>query len=103
LKRSDRDKFRSLAERLQIPFLILDFPADEATCRERIRLRSRDRSDASEATEAVLDHQLGMQEPLDAGERALAVSFPSDRHEEIEDAVAAIKARRAQFSSEAAE
>jgi uncharacterized protein len=103
LKRSDRDEFRDLAERFHVPFLILDFPADEATCRERIRLRSRSRSDASEATEAVLDHQLGMQEALDEGERALVISFPSDRYEEIEDAVAAIKARRAQFSSEAAD
>jgi aminoglycoside phosphotransferase family enzyme/predicted kinase len=103
LKRSDRDEFRALAERLRVPFLILDFPAEEATCRERIRLRSRTRSDASEATEAVLDHQLGMQEPLAEEERALAVSFPSDRYEAIEEAVAAIKARREQFSSEKAD
>jgi aminoglycoside phosphotransferase family enzyme/predicted kinase len=103
LKRSDRDEFRGLAERFQVPFLILDFPAEAATCRERIRLRSRSRSDASEATEAVLDHQLGMRVPLDEGERAHVISFPSDRYEEIEESVAAIKARRAQFSSEAAE
>ena len=68
-----------------------------------IRHRTRNRSDASEATEAVLDHQLGMQEPLDAGERTLAVAFPSERYEEIEEAVAAIKTRREQFSSETAD
>lgn len=102
LKRSDRDEFRTLAERFDVPFVILDFPADEATCRERIRLRSRNRSDASEATEAVLDHQLGMQEPLDEGERTLVVSFPSDRDEEIEKTLAAIKSRREQFSPETA-
>jgi predicted kinase len=68
-----------------------------------IRLRSRSGSDASEATEAVLDHQLGMQEPLDESERSLTVSFSSDRYEEIEEAVAAIKARRELFSTKKAD
>ncbi len=58
LRRSEREEFRALSASLGVPFVILDFPADEATCRERIRQRSRERSDASEATEPVLDRQL---------------------------------------------
>ena len=40
LKRADRNQFRALAANLKMPFLILDFPAAETTCRERIRRRS---------------------------------------------------------------
>jgi len=75
LKRAERDQFRELAERLKVPFVILDFPADEATCRERIRLRAQERSDASEATAAVLEHQLRIREPLDDVEREFVASF----------------------------
>jgi aminoglycoside phosphotransferase family enzyme/predicted kinase len=90
LKRSDRDEFRSLAERSAVPFLILDFPADEAKCRERIQQRTSEWTDASEATEVVLDHQLGIREPLDDGERSLAVSMPD---QVIDAAIAEIKSR----------
>ena len=75
LKRADRNQFRAVAAKLKVPFLILDFPADESACRERIRRRSAARADASEATEAVLDHQLRTSEPLDDDERPLVISF----------------------------
>ncbi len=79
LRRSEREQFRTLAETLGVPFVILDFPTDEATCRERIRQRAQERCDASEATEAVLDRQLRLHEALSDAEQEFAVRFDEDR------------------------
>jgi aminoglycoside phosphotransferase family enzyme/predicted kinase len=97
LRRAEREQFHELADRLRVPFLILDFPTDEATCHQRIDLRAKEGADASEATETVLDHQLQIHEALDDGERALAVSFDGTQPQAIEAAVAQIEARRGQF------
>jgi len=94
LKRSDRERFQRLAETLEVPFVILDFPTDEAVCRERIRLRRHERSDASEASEAVLDRQLQLHEPLSDGERAFAVVFDSEHPETIDRSLAEITGRK---------
>jgi predicted kinase len=94
LKRSDRERFQRLAETLQVPFVILDFPTDEAACRESIRLRRHERSDASEASEAVLDRQLQLQEPLSDGERAVAVVFDSEHPETIDRSLTEITSGR---------
>jgi len=101
LKRSERDPFRRLAETFHVPFLILDFAADEATCRERIRRRTQERADASEATQAVLDHQLRSREPLADEERALAVSLDTQQPEAFERAFAEIQRRLGRFSKAA--
>jgi uncharacterized protein len=79
LRRSEREQFRALAESLGVSFVICDFPADEATCRQRIRRRMQEKADASEATEAVLDRQLRMREPLSDQERNLALRFEPER------------------------
>lgn len=67
LKRAEREAFRTLAARLQVPFAILAPPAtpDEMACRLATR-----RGDASEATVAVLEQQLRWMEPLGADEPA---------------------------------
>jgi uncharacterized protein len=83
LKRADRDQFRRLADSLGVAFVILDFPAGEAVCRERIRKRMRDKNDASEATEQVLDRQLRLREPLSDEEKRLAVTFDAVRPQAI--------------------
>jgi hypothetical protein len=88
LRRAEREQFRALAESLGIPFVILDFPADEATCRERIRQRMREKADASEATEQVLDRQLRLREPLTEREQRLAVRFDPERPQTIEALIA---------------
>jgi aminoglycoside phosphotransferase family enzyme/predicted kinase len=84
LRRAEREQFRELAESLGVPFVILDFPIEEATCRERIRLRAQQQADASEATEAVLDRQLRLQEPLSEEEQRLAVRFDAARPQAFE-------------------
>jgi len=73
LKRSQRERFRSLALRLGAPFLLVDFRAPAHVLRQRISQRQEVGTDASEATTAVLEHQLRSAEPL--------------QHDELEDVV----------------
>ena len=70
LRRTTREEFRQLAKGLDVPFGIVDCDAPVDVLRERIEGR---RGDASEATPAVLDWQLNMQEPLTAAERQLVI------------------------------
>jgi aminoglycoside phosphotransferase family enzyme/predicted kinase len=71
LRRRERDAFRALAAARTLPFAILFCDAPAAELRQRVAAR---RGDASEATVAVLERQLGWLEPLDAAEQALAIS-----------------------------
>ena len=70
---AQREEFRQAAIRQDIPFLILSCHASAATLQARLDNRSRTRLDPSEATRAVLDHQLAIQEPLTAQEEAHAL------------------------------
>jgi aminoglycoside phosphotransferase family enzyme/predicted kinase len=76
LKRVERDAFRAIAERLEAPFMILEFRAPLEVLRERITHRLARADDASEADLAVLEHQLAAREPLTPAE--MAVSFAVD-------------------------
>ncbi|MGH8585018.1 MAG: AAA family ATPase [Gammaproteobacteria bacterium] len=71
LARARREEFATLARSLGAPLRILDFRAGEATLRARIRQRGAAGHDASEASLAVLDHQLRDQEPLTPHEQVL--------------------------------
>ena len=79
LKRSQRESFFSLAERLAVPVNILDVQASEATIRERIHRRSAEATDASEADLEVLTYQLRTAEPLSDAERTAAVTVDAGR------------------------
>jgi aminoglycoside phosphotransferase family enzyme/predicted kinase len=74
LHTAEREPFRALAERRDARFAILDCAAPEMDLRERIAARAAQGRDASEATSAVLDHQLAHSDPLTAAERAAAVT-----------------------------
>ncbi|MDT8409933.1 MAG: AAA family ATPase [Wenzhouxiangellaceae bacterium] len=73
LKRSEREAFRQLARRLDIPFMVLAMEADEATLRRRISARNEGGADASEADLSVLEHQLKHHQPLACDEREQAL------------------------------
>lgn len=75
LKRRQRDMFRRLAETLRVPFVILDFVANENVMRARILEREKRRRDASEAGIAVLEHQLTTQERLEPEEEPFVERF----------------------------
>ena len=78
LRRLDRRHMAELAQRLGVPFLILEPRATVAEARERIRRRLRHGRDPSDATEAVLEQQLAMAEPLDAQEQACCIAIEPD-------------------------
>lgn len=78
LQRAQRDLFHQLADRLGIPFLIVEFHASDAELRRRIEQRSARGKDASEASLAVLERQLASQEPLGEDERACSVRVDTE-------------------------
>jgi predicted kinase len=65
LRRTERDRFHALAERCGAAFAILAPEVTLEKLRERITARQAAGRDASEATLAVLEKQLGWIEPLD--------------------------------------
>jgi len=77
LKRAQRQAFEELAKELGQPLVILEMQADAALLRERIQGRLTAGGDASEADLNVLEHQLKTAEPLEAEERAAAVTVDS--------------------------
>ena len=73
LLRRERDRLRALAAEMGVPCTLLDCQADLGTLRRRVRGRHEKGDDASEATEPVLEFQLGIDEPLSAQELACAI------------------------------
>lgn len=73
LARWQRDLLREVAQRHAMEFRILDIQTDTATLRQRVRLRVARGTDASEADERVLEHQLATAQPLDADELGVAM------------------------------
>ena len=68
LERWQRDLLRQTAAERHVPFAISDCSAPEAVLRARVRQRLEHGRDASEATIAVLEHQLASADPLAADE-----------------------------------
>ncbi len=79
LKKWQRTLFQELAERLEIPFLLLKFTADRNILEARIIKRQISNNDPSDATTNVLAHQLEEVEDLTEVEQAAAVSIPADQ------------------------
>jgi len=70
LRRWQRALFADLASELGVALAIASFDCPVAELRERVARRAARGDDASDASLAVLDAQIGSQEPLDAHERA---------------------------------
>ena len=64
LKKHQRDLFHNLARQKQIPFTVLSAQAPQSVLKSRIEYRLDTESDASEASQEVLDAQYAQQEPL---------------------------------------
>ncbi len=79
LRRWQRDSLRQLAAERNVPFVIVSCVAEDEELRRRLLQREHAGKDASEATLAVLAHQLAIQEPLQSDELAAAVIFDSAR------------------------
>ncbi len=72
LKQAQRNAFRDLAQRLGLPFFILDCQPSEDILLNRVLNREREGRDASDANAAVLTHQIATHEPLTEAEKGSA-------------------------------
>jgi len=99
LRRSQRESFRALAAKLQVPFVILAFEAKEATLRRRIAQRQAGNRDASDADLAVLAHQIATREPLATDEKMSLVAYDAEAPLEAAHVPAAWAAVRARLGS----
>ncbi len=93
LRSAQRGPFLTLAQRLNIPCLILLFNAAPATLRRRIEERSRRGGDASEADVSVLEHQLQGQEALSAAERSCALTLDTETTAPDTDLISSVAQR----------
>jgi hypothetical protein len=75
LRHEERESFRALAQELAVPFVIASLQTDAALLAERVSLRNRQGSDASEADVAVLQKLQLVQEPLRDEELVATVTF----------------------------
>ena len=69
LELAQRDQFRQLARQCGVPGILISCDAPVDILRERIKHRSRHETDASEATLAVLQHQIQTHDALTGEER----------------------------------
>jgi hypothetical protein len=84
LDREQRQSFARLAQELNVPFLIVDIRASEAIMHKRLAQRAIEDKDPSDASAAVLAHQLATHDPLSAEEMAHVLPIDS-----VDDAVGA--------------
>jgi aminoglycoside phosphotransferase family enzyme/predicted kinase len=87
LSRSQRNRFVSIAQALEIPWVIIDCQAPECVLRERITARQLTHSDPSDADNKVLDIQLNSAEPLnevEVGHRITINTTTGDLHSVVE-------------------
>jgi len=77
LQAEQRFLFQQLAIEQQLRFLILDVYAPDAELRRRISQRQQHSNDASEATLAVLEHQLKTAQPLSSVEQDKSIQIDS--------------------------
>jgi aminoglycoside phosphotransferase family enzyme/predicted kinase len=78
LKSAQRQRFIGLARLLGVRFFILSYSASVETLRTRVEKRFHGGSDVSDATVAVLEHQLATCEPLSANERMFTLEINTE-------------------------
>lgn len=81
LKHEQRERFAAMAERRQLPFVIVDCQAPRAVLESRLRDRVKANTDASDAGLEVLAHQLTSAEPLTDSERSRNLDIDTSRGE----------------------
>ena len=79
LRRDERNRLAEVAESMAVPFVLIACEAPESVLRERIRARTDQAREVSEADEAVLEHQLAHAEPIDDSERSHTIHVHTHR------------------------
>ncbi len=90
---AERERFRELAQERGIPFIILECHANLAALHARLETRARVGFDPSEATRAVLEHQLATQDALTAPERKYAMTIDTNWLISADAGIKAVQAR----------
>jgi uncharacterized protein len=88
LERKNRLKFREIATRLGVAFLVIDFEASHSMLERWVQERAAAATDASEAGLAVLTRQRATADPLGPDEMDSTVTVESERPESIAAALA---------------
>lgn len=83
LRAARRERFRQLAVKMDTLFRILDFQCAEAVLRTRIRKRSMEGEDPSEATVEVLENQLRTAQPLSVQEKKYSIPIRTDEEVDV--------------------
>ena len=86
LMHAQRRRFQQLAQDLGCQFMILDVRTPTTLLHQRLQQRRQQAQDASEATAAVLQHQIANHEPLDYDElrdTLIINTDPSPNHETL--------------------
>jgi len=88
LKHTQRQLFRQLANRKNVPFIILEFTAQPDTLRQRINSREKDMSDADQS---VLEHQLSNWKPMSDEEQPDIIGIDTESSINFDELVTRIK------------
>ena len=88
LKLTERNRIRSLADRLGVRFLMIDTCASKSELTSRLMHRE---SDASEADINVLQHQLEFSDPLTPVERQTTISIDTEAPIDLDSILAKIR------------
>jgi uncharacterized protein len=91
LQRWQRARLRGIASALRAPIAVASVHAPESVLRQRVQARAADRTDASEATIAVLDRQMATSEPISPEEGLVVIEL--DGCAAVDDPIAAQVAR----------
>jgi predicted kinase len=93
LDTNDRRLFRTLAQRLKVPYAIVSCEADPITLAQRVDERAREHKDASDATLSVLDTQLREIEPFEAAEERCVIHADTEEPDVVQRVLGEIRAR----------
>jgi len=91
LRAKERHQFRQCAEELSVPFRILSVEVGEPAVRERVQLRQRVATEASEAGLDVLNRQLQLIEPLTEEELEFVIPVNNDGPLDLASTAATLK------------
>jgi len=80
LKRTDRDLFRALADKLGVSLVFVDANANKLELARRLQRRNAEGDDVSDASTAVLRYQQEHAEALNASEHKRTVHVATDGH-----------------------
>lgn len=92
LSHADRQRFRELAGKLDIPFVIVSCRAPVEELGRRMAERLQLGLDASRADEAVLQHQVASAEPLDEHEQLATLFVETGDPAQVEAIIARLRA-----------